>query len=63
MSKPSKSCKYTGHMHIMNRINKNKIDYQSGQSSTGTFDQPDLEKHPKHKQSYPEEQNKCTCKK
>jgi len=69
MSKSSKSCGYTGHMHVMDRVNSTKTMYQSGQAKSHGMDSPNLEKHPKHKSAYPEvaaearAQGSCTCKK
>jgi hypothetical protein len=69
MSKSSKSCGYTGHMRIMDKVNNTKAAYQSEQAKSHGMDSAQLEKHPKHKIEYPEvsaqarAQAKCNCKK
>jgi len=71
MSKSSKSCGYTGHMRVMNKVNNNKEAFQSGQAKSHGFDSPNLEQHPKHKVAYPEVaaearagiRGKCNCNK
>ena len=66
MSKKSKSCKYTGHMHILNRgSNETKEIFDATQNKSHSDSTPDfLKKHVKKGSGgivYPED--KCTCKK
>ncbi len=67
MSKSSKSCGYTGHMRIMNRVNETKKDYQSEQAKSCGLDNSRGENHQKHTVAYPEVsseariQAKCNC--
>jgi len=69
MSKSSKACGYTGHMHIMDRVNSTKAMYESNKAKSHKIHENRSEHHPKHKEAYPEvaaearAQEKCTCKK
>ena len=54
MAKSSKSCGYTGHMRVMDRVNSTKIDYQSGQAKSANAGSAQVVHHSKHKQAYPE---------
>ena len=54
MAKSSKSCGYTGHMRVMDRVNSTKTDFQSGQAKSHQADSPQVAHHSKHKQAYPE---------
>lgn len=69
MAKSSKSCGYTGHMHTMNKVNENKIVYQSGKAQSCGMQESMPAQHAKHKSDYPEvaaeqrAQAKCNCKK
>ena len=68
MSKSSKSCGYTGHMKVMNRVNETKADYKSNRSKSHEAQQFAGQGHLKHKADYPEvaaelrAQAKCNCK-
>ena len=65
MSKSSKKCGYTGHMHILNRgMNENKENFDSARSKVHMkSEQGQPEKHIKKGTGivYPEAQ--CNCKK
>ncbi len=54
MSKSSKSCGYTGHMHVMDRVNDTKKDFQAGQTKSHGADSAQVANHPKHSVAYPE---------
>lgn len=53
MAKSSKSCGYTGHMRIMDRVNNTKTMYQSNQAKSHKQDN-NVKQHPKHQVAYPE---------
>ncbi len=69
MSKSSKSCSYTGHMHVMNRVNQTKEAYASNHAQSQGLHNNVKQEHLKHKAVYPEvqaqanAQAKCSCKK
>lgn len=52
MSKSSKSCGYTGHMHTMNRVNQTKAQYDSQVAKVHEN---------QHQSNKAEKQDKCTC--
>ncbi len=61
MSKASKSCKYTGRMHIAERVNTTKETYETRITRSHGLHGVDIEQHPHHKVAYPEEKAQCTC--
>ncbi len=64
MSKASKACAYTGHLRSTNRTNTNKEIYETQQARMHPIDPSHgADIHPKHKVAYPEEQQRCSCKK
>ncbi|MBP6869333.1 hypothetical protein KBC04_00395 [Candidatus Babeliales bacterium] len=60
MSKSSKSCKYTGHMHVMNKENHTKEDFSADKAKSCAMQHKPTEQHCHHKRAYPEEQTRCT---
>lgn len=69
MSKKSKSCSYTGQMRSMNRVDENKIGYQTGLAKAHGMHENMPAQHAKHKTDYPEvaaenrSKAKCNCSK
>lgn len=69
MSKSSKECGYTGHMHVMDRVNSTKAMHESNQAKALEKHQQAPQAHSKHKMDYPEVQqqtqslHRCICKK
>lgn len=62
--KTSKSCKYTGHMKIMNRVDLNKRDLDSQQSKLNMrLEHDQQEKHAKKGSGIVYPEDKCICKK
>ena len=59
MSKSSKSCGYTGHMHVMNKVNQTKEDFNAEKSKSCRLQQQQSAQHCHSKQAYPEEKNRC----
>lgn len=71
MSKSSKSCGYTGHMRVMDRVNNTKSAFQSNNAKSHGLREGLAESHPKHNVEYPEVaaearasiRGKCNCSK
>jgi len=61
MSKTSKSCKYTGRMHIAERVNNTKEAYETRVTKSHGLHEVGIEQHPHHKVAYPEEKSQCMC--
>lgn len=71
MAKSSKSCGYTGHMRVMDRVNNTKSTFESNNAKSHGLGEGVAESHPKHKVAYPEVtaearasiRGKCNCSK